>query len=55
MDSKDALVVFQGKRIRRLWHKDEWYFSVVDIIGAIAGSTTPKRYWSDLKTKLCGE
>ena len=46
------LVVFQDKKIRRIWYKEEWYFSVVDIIFALTESSIPKRYWSDLKKKL---
>jgi len=32
--------------------KELWYFSVVDVVGVLTGSTIPKRYWSDLKIKL---
>ena len=52
MDSNDALVVFEGAKIRRIWHDEQWYFSVVDIVGALADSSIPRRYWSDLKIKL---
>ena len=52
MNSENALVVFQGKRIRRAWHNNEWWFSVVDIVEALTSSSIPKRYWSDLKIKL---
>ena len=33
MDSKDALVVFEGTKIRRTWHDEQWYFSVTDVVG----------------------
>lgn len=52
MSSENALVVFQGKQIRRTWHNNEWYFSVVDVVKVLTESSLPKRYWSDLKTKL---
>jgi len=52
MDPKDALVVFEGAKIRRMWHDDQWHFSVVDIVGALTDSSIPRRYWSDLKIKL---
>tara|TARA_Y100000310_G_scaffold187949_1_gene187920 strand:- start:1138 stop:2058 length:921 start_codon:yes stop_codon:yes gene_type:complete len=52
MDEKSALVVFQGKDIRRKWRNDSWFFSVVDIVEVLTGSSIPKRYWSDLKKKL---
>src|SRR3989338_11154109 len=55
MDTKKSLAVFQDKNIRRTWHDNEWYFSVVDVISALDASTIPKRYWSDLKTKLSDE
>jgi len=51
-ENKNALVVFQDKKIRRTWHDNEWYFSVVDVVGALAESDNARRYWSDLKIKL---
>ncbi len=54
-DSDKALVVFQGKKIRRTWFNDEWWFSVVDIVGALAQTDRIRKYWSDLKTKLQDE
>lgn len=46
--------LFEGKEIRSLWdsEKEEYYFSVVDVISALTDSNIPKRYWSDLKRKL---
>ena len=55
MESKKALVVFQDKKIRRSWFNDEWWFSVVDIIGALTESGRARKYWSDLKTRLTEE
>lgn len=54
MDEK-SLVVFQDKKIRRLWHNEEWWFSVVDIIEALTDSERARKYWSDLKAKLLEE
>ncbi len=50
-----ALVVFEGKNIRRIWHNEQWFFSIIDIIKVLTGSSIPKRYWSDLKIKLTEE
>ena len=55
MDQSNSLAAFQGKDIRKIWHKNEWWFSVVDVVGALTDSSIPKRYWSDLKAKLTGE
>ncbi|MBQ7140877.1 MAG: phage antirepressor protein [Bacilli bacterium] len=46
--------LFEGNEIRSIWdsEKEDYYFSVVDVIGALTGSNIPKRYWSDLKRKL---
>ena len=55
MEKNDALVVFQGKNIRRKWHNNEWYFSAIDVIAILTESSIPKRYWSDLKIKLKDE
>jgi DNA-damage-inducible protein D len=57
MEDKEpkGLIVFQDKNIRRLWHENEWYYSMVDVVNALEASTIPKRYWSDLKIKLSQE
>ncbi len=52
MNEERTMVVFQNINIRRIWHNDEWYYSVVDIIAALDASSRPRKYWSDLKTKL---
>ncbi|MBI5065200.1 Bro-N domain-containing protein [Candidatus Woesearchaeota archaeon] len=55
METKNALVVFQDKKIRRIWYNEEWWFSIVDVIGALAESERARKYWSDLKLKLSDE
>ncbi len=49
--------LFEGIQIRSIWNPDEeeYYFSIVDVIGALTNATIPKRYWSDLKKKLTDE
>ena len=49
MDSKEALVVFEGTKIRRTWHDDQWYFSVVDVVRVLTESADSKDYWYRLK------
>jgi DNA-damage-inducible protein D len=48
----DKLVVFEDKKIRRIFHEEEWYFSITDVIEVLTGSSHPRRYWSDLKIQL---
>lgn len=52
--SKNKIALFEGKQIRRHWDSDKelWYFSVIDVIRVLTGSSIPRRYWSDLKIKL---
>jgi hypothetical protein len=52
---ENHLVVFQEKAIRRTWHNEEWWFSVVDVVAILSESNNPNRYWSDLKRKLAQE
>lgn len=49
--------LFEDKEIRSVWdsEKEEYYFSVVDVISALTDSNIPKRYWTDLKRKLTDE
>ena len=52
---ENHLVVFQEKAIRRTWHNEEWWFSIIDVISVLSESNNPNRYWSDLKRKLAQE
>ena len=49
--------LFENQKIRTVWdeEQEEWYFSVIDVISVLTGTTTPRRYWSDLKRKLKSE
>ena len=49
--------LFEGSEIRSVWdsEKEEYYFSVVDVISVLTESNIPKRYWTDLKKKLIEE
>jgi len=51
MDSKDALIVFEGTKIRRTWHDDEWFYSVSDIIAILTDSKDELAYWRKLKQR----
>src|SRR3989338_7317386 len=54
-EESQGLIVFQGTKIRRTSFNDEWWFSVIDIIGALTQTDRARKYWSDLKTKLQDE
>lgn len=49
--------LFESSEIRSIWDskKGDYYFSVIDVIGALTGSGVPRRYWADLKNKLLSE
>lgn len=51
------LNLFEGKEIRSTWNseEEEYYFSVVDVIGALTESSRVRKYWNDLKIKLTNE
>ena len=53
----DKIALFENKKIRSVWVETEekWYFSIVDVIGALTGSANPRKYWSVLKTRLKAE
>jgi len=51
MDKDKALVVFQDKKIRRIWYNKEWFFSVVDIVAVLTDSPTPRQYWGKVKDR----
>ena len=49
--------LFEDKKVRTHWDakNEQWYFSVIDVIEILTGSTIPKRYWSDLKKRISVE
>ena len=51
MMENSNLIPFEGKEIRKEWHNEEWYFSVVDVIELLTDSPSPKTYWAKLKDK----
>jgi len=54
MKKTKNLVLFEDKQIRRHWDdkKEEWYFSVVDIISVLTDSIEPRKYWNKLSQRL---
>lgn len=57
MVRQNAIKVFEEKKVRTVWdsEKEEWYFSVIDVVAILTESDNPRRYWSDLKRKLTKE
>lgn len=51
-EGEAQLVLFKGIEIRKVMHDDEWWFSIVDVVGALSESANARRYWSDLKRQL---
>ena len=57
INDRSKVRLFENQKIRTVWdeEQEEWYFSVIDVISVLTGTTTPRRYWSDLKRKLKSE
>ncbi len=53
----NEIKLFEGRQIRSAWdnEKEEWYFSIIDILGVLTESDNPRKYWSVLKTRLKNE
>lgn len=49
--------LFESKQVRTYWdeEKQQWYFSIIDVIQILTNSNNSRRYWSDLKRKLLNE
>ena len=45
------LIPFEGNEIRKIWHNEQWYFSVIDVVGFLAESAQPSTYWGMLKKR----
>ena len=54
MKEKTAIQLFENKKVRSLWNEEQekWYISIVDVIEVLTDTDRPRKYWSDLKSKL---
>ena len=54
VNDNSSIQLFEDQKIRTAWdaEKEEWYFSIIDVIFVLTGTANPRRYWSDLKRKL---
>ncbi len=55
MDETTKIAVFKGKEIRKIIYKNEWWFSVIDVVEVLTETDRPRKYWNDLKKKLIKE
>ena len=53
--TQGKIIVFQEKTMRRIWHNEEWWFSVVDVCAVLTGSADAGAYWRKLKQRLIAE
>lgn len=51
MKKNEKLVLFQSKEIRREWHNNEWFYSLVDVVGALTESTNPTDYLKKIRKR----
>ena len=54
MNQETAIKIFENRKVRTVWddEREEWFFSVVDVVEILTDSANSRRYWSDLKIKL---
>lgn len=52
---QNKIIVFESKAIRRVWHQEEWWFSIVDVVSALTDSLDAGAYWRKLKQRLFEE
>ncbi len=50
-DGESRIVIFQEKGIRRSWHRNEWWFAIVDVVAALTDSVQPEGYVKDLRRR----
>jgi DNA-damage-inducible protein D len=47
-----GLSLFEQKQLRRVWHKGEWFYSIIDVIAVLTDSTEPRKYWTAFKARV---
>ena len=51
MEQNNSIVLFQEKNIRRVWHQEEWWFVVEDVVAILTDSRNPKKYLAALRSR----
>ena len=57
MTKVNAIQLFENKKVRTIWdaEQEKWFISIIDVIEVLTESDRPRKYWSDLKSKLIKE
>jgi len=57
MTKESSIQLFEQKQVRSVWdsEQEKWYFSIIDVIEVLTETDRPRKYWSDLKSKLKNE
>jgi len=55
MKNEIKIAIFKGKKIRKIIHQNEWWFSVVDVIDVLTDSVNPRDYWFKMKIRVKDE
>jgi hypothetical protein len=50
-DDSKGLALFEQNMTWRVWHNDEWYYSIIDVIAVLTESSNPRNYWTTLKAR----
>lgn len=54
-EGEAQIALFKGKEVRQVFHDNEWFFSIVDVIEAVTETDRPRQYWADLKSKMSAD
>ena len=54
MKQQNSIKIFEDKKVRTVWdpEQEKWFVSIIDVIEVLTDSDRPRKYWSDLKSKL---
>jgi DNA-damage-inducible protein D len=51
IDSANHIAVFQESTIRRVWHNEEWWFAITDVVGVLTDATDPRQYIKKMRSR----
>jgi DNA-damage-inducible protein D len=51
MENQNSIVPFEGEAIRKIWHDEQWYFSIIDVIEVLTDTPAPSQYWGKIKSR----